>query len=336
MPSLHKLLISGAAISLLAACGGTAAKTTDVAASSSAVPSSAPAAPVKLTVGIIPISNMVPLVTAQKRGFFEEEGLTVETTAATGGVPLATALAAGKGVDIIYSNYLTAMQARVNGFPLTIIADQNRAGNQAPDSQQLIVKADGPIKSLADLRGKRIGVNALNNINALSVQVALEKGGLAPKDVTFVAVPFPSMGDAIAKGSIAAAAQVEPFATRLNGSGATRAISYPFLEMQPGLDIAGWISTEDFVTKNAKVVEGFVRALDKANSYLRDNADERIALIAEYTKSEPDAVKKLVIDQWPGVKVDADSLQMQLDLAKKFGLFKGDLRAADMVSATAK
>ena len=70
-------------------------------------------------------------------------------------------------------------------------------------------------------------------------RIIYEKNGVSVEKVTFVEVPFPKMGDALVHKQIDAAAMVEPFATRLMKTGSVKAVTYPLVEVTPGLDIAG-------------------------------------------------------------------------------------------------
>jgi hypothetical protein len=49
------------------------------------------------------------------------------------------------------------------------------------------------IRTVADLKGKKVAVNTLNNIGTLAVSATLDAHGLRPQDVNFVEIPFPDM-----------------------------------------------------------------------------------------------------------------------------------------------
>jgi len=63
-----------------------------------------------------------------------------------------------------------------------------------PHNQALYTLPGSPIATLGDLKGRRIGVNALSNIGTLLISSVLEEHGLSVNDVHFVQVPFPAMG----------------------------------------------------------------------------------------------------------------------------------------------
>jgi NitT/TauT family transport system substrate-binding protein len=61
---------------------------------------------------------------------------------------------------------------------------------------------DSPVTTIADLKGRRIGVNVLNNIGTLLISSVLEEHGLSARQVNFVAMPLPAMGPALKRGAI--------------------------------------------------------------------------------------------------------------------------------------
>ena len=72
-----------------------------------------------------------------------------------------------------------------------------------PGTQALYTLPGSSITNVTDLKGKRIGVNALNNIGTLLISSVLEEYGLSPREVHFVTVNFPQMGAALKQHLIA-------------------------------------------------------------------------------------------------------------------------------------
>jgi NitT/TauT family transport system substrate-binding protein len=288
----------------------------------------------QIRVGIIPISNLVPLYVAQKLGYFREAGLTVETTNATGG-PALTAALVGGSLDFVYTSYVSVFQAQSQGFSLMIVANQNSAQRTAPDATSLMVRSDDGINRAQDLAGKTIGVSALLNINHITAMNYLEKNGMATNAVKFVEVPFPNMGDMLVNKQIDGAFMVEPFTTLLTQRAKVKTLAYPFMEAAPGLDIAGFVATKKFVAENPITVQNFVAALTRANAYLNSDRDARIKYVAEYTKSKPELVEKLTLDRWTH-KVNKKDLQLLSDLCHKYGVQKGAVNVNDVVYKTAE
>jgi NitT/TauT family transport system substrate-binding protein len=322
----HKaLLAAGAALSmLLAACGGD-----DGGGGEGA--SGGGEELIQITAGIIPISNLTPFYVAQEMGFFEDQGLEVETTSATGGGALTAALTGGS-VQFAYSNLITPVVAASGGVDLKIVAGQNAAQMEGEDAMALVVAADSEFQTVEDLRGQLIAVNTLKNANEIATNAVLEEAGVSPDEVQYIEMPFPEMANALIRGDIAAANLVEPFKTLVGDQ--LRELTYPFVDVEPGLDIAGWIASTSYVEENPEVVEKFTAALDQANQYLNDDVEERIRWTAEFTESDPELIRELTLDRWVST-IDTESFQRFVDLGVRYGILDQEIDVTTLMYETA-
>jgi ABC-type nitrate/sulfonate/bicarbonate transport system substrate-binding protein len=79
---------------------------------------------------------------------------------------------------------------------------------------KILVPKGSPIASLADLKGKKIGSpQTTGAIGNLAVETTLKAHGVDPRDVTFVATPFPDEQTALARHQVDAVWATEPFVT---------------------------------------------------------------------------------------------------------------------------
>jgi putative hydroxymethylpyrimidine transport system substrate-binding protein len=124
-----------------------------------------------------------PLFVALEKGYFADHGLEVKMIAPSNPNDPPKLVAAGKA-DIAVS-YQHQHQMQVDqGLPLVRIATL-----VATPLNSLVVLADGPIKSLADLKGKTIGYS-VGGFETVLLKVMLEKHGLTLSDVKLVNVNF--------------------------------------------------------------------------------------------------------------------------------------------------
>lgn len=124
-----------------------------------------------------------PLFVALEKGYFADRGLDVELIAPSNPNDPPKLVAAGKA-DIAVS-YQHQHQLQVEqGLPLVRIATL-----VATPLNCLVVLQDGPIKSLADLKGKTIGYS-VGGFETVLLKVMLEKEGIALSDVKLVNVNF--------------------------------------------------------------------------------------------------------------------------------------------------
>jgi NitT/TauT family transport system substrate-binding protein len=161
-----------------------------------------------LTVGAVPVADEAGLYIAEDEGLFKQEGLNVKIDS------IVSSADATKGqndgtYDVTAGNSVSYIQDQVTGQSnLEIIAEGSL---MQPDTQALYTLPGSSITDVTDLKGKRIGVNALNNIGTLLISSVLEEYGMSPKQVHFVPVNFPDMGAELKKHVIDVAWLPEPF-----------------------------------------------------------------------------------------------------------------------------
>ncbi|HET7714394.1 MAG TPA: ABC transporter substrate-binding protein [Bauldia sp.] len=138
-----------------------------------------------------------PLVIAKEAGYFERHGLEVELVAPADPSAPPRLVAAGQG-DVAVTYQPDLMLQIKEGLPLVRFGTLVETPLNA-----LIVLADGPIKSLADLKGKRIGYSVAS-IQSAYLSGMLDSVGLTMDDVTMVNVNF-NLVSALLAGQIDAA-----------------------------------------------------------------------------------------------------------------------------------
>ena len=255
-----------------------------------------PADAVEMTVGYIPISIYAPVFVAADKGYYAEEGLDVELEPFAGGSDLATLTESGQLEAAATGAGPALWNAVALGLPLALVAAGHREGN--PVATPLMISRDscesGAIKSVADLLGKRVAVNAPGATEYWLAQ-ALGTGGLTLDDVDLRTLAFPDAVLALESGALAAAMVAEPLATKAEQDGfAVRlATDFPVQAVQPTAIVAN----TDFIGENPDAVQGFVTAYLRA---CRDLAGEGFAdpvnleIIGRYAPVSPELIAAAV------------------------------------------
>jgi NitT/TauT family transport system substrate-binding protein len=301
----------------LAACGGDGGS------------SSKPGAPAQIDVGIIPIVAVAPVALGVDKGFFKEEKLEVRLHVGQGGAALVPAVVSGQ-YDFAFGNNVSVLIARSMGLPVRIVSAANSAGKDPDPIEEALVARDGAIRSPADLAGKTIAVNTLNNIVELANRATIQAAGVDPSTVKFVEIGFPDMGNALEQGRVDAADIAEPFLTAAQEKGG-RIIARPFRVLQQDLYISSWFSTDTFLKGNADVTERFLRALDRSKKYATEHPDEARKTVRELLQASPEVAQKLTLSYWPEGLPSRESLTILTDAATKQGLMKSDKVSIDDV-----
>jgi NitT/TauT family transport system substrate-binding protein len=303
----RSLLAAVAAVALMTAgCGGTQASS----------PSSD--GTTKVTVGVIPIVDVAPIYLGVKQGFFSDEGLDVTLETAQGGAAIVPAVVSGQ-YQFGFSNTTSLLLANSQGLPLKVVAaGVASTGEDGKDFGAVIVKADSGIKTAKDLAGKRVAVNTLKNINTTTINNVVQEAGGDPSTISYVELPFPDIAAAVAKGDVDAGQVVEPFLTIATGQGDRQVVSN-YAGTDPDLTVGMYFTSQQYVSQNAKVADGFTAAMKKSMAYAAAHPDEVRAILSTYTKIDPAVQNDLVLPKWPS-EVDQDSVKLLGDLAKKDGL----------------
>ncbi len=160
-------------------------------------------------------SRMAPLWVAAQEGFFKKQGLDARVVSIRGGTQVTQALLGG-GLDIAYSDPPATIAAIAAGAPLVEI--------MATATVMPFYLVGAPaVKTLADLKGKRVGSSGLGlSASRLALIVAFKQLGLDPErdKITFVAAGTePERIAGLASGALAATVVAPEFRTRISELG---------------------------------------------------------------------------------------------------------------------
>jgi NitT/TauT family transport system substrate-binding protein len=342
---LGALALSGAACGSDAndSAGTTAAPAATGAPTSTTAPAGTTAAPAATTtsapaakpekgeikLGILPIADVAPVFIAISRGFFADEGLKVSTEFAQGGAATIPALVSGD-LDIGFGAYPSFFSAISQGLPLKLISEANRP---APLFAGLYSMPDSGIAKVADMKGKTVAVNTLNNVVQLAVQAQLEDVGLSLKDVKLVEIPFPDMVATLQRGDVDVISVVEPFGSvARNTLNATLVIDM-FANRMKDFPVAGFFVTDSFEEKNPNTVAAFVRAFNKAVEVANSDADAVPTILPTYiTTATVESARKLNYPLFVS-GIDLTVLQTVPDFMVKAGVLTKPIDVGEHVVA---
>lgn len=167
-------------------------------------------------VGGKPLFYYLPLTIAERKGFFEEEGIKATINDFGGGAKSLQALVGGS-VDIVTGAYEHTIRMQNKGQDIKAVCELGRFPGIC-----IAVRKDlaNEIKTIADLKGKNVGVTAPGSSTALLLQYALIKNGQSADAASIIGVGGgASAVAAIKKGEIAALVHLDPVITRLEVDG---------------------------------------------------------------------------------------------------------------------
>jgi len=214
---------------------------------------------------------------------------TVDMTFTRGTPEAATLLASGQADLATLSCSAFATTITKNAVPggLTIISDNYQDGHQGNASNTFFVLKDSPIKTVKDLKGKKVGINAFGSAVDLVLRVVLKKNGLDPRrDVEIVEVAFPNMAPAIREKRVDCGVLVIPFLAAEAPKGDLRTLFTGGDAFGPS-SVIFQVTTNTFLKNNEAAVRAFLEDYVQGLAWYYDPANraKAIDLIADFTKS---------------------------------------------------
>ena len=222
------------------------------------------------------LSNILNLI-AEQVGFFKEEGLQVEVRFSTGG-PQATQITASGGADIGQVTQEPAIEGYDKGVRGKIFYTQFTRL-----IYHIAVPADSAIQSIADLKGKKIGVSNMASASLVVARSALRQHKVPIEGDTFRPV---GLGD----GAVAAlrTGQVQALSmwTAAYASMMRAGISFRFLYHPTVAEIGsgGFFASDKVLAEKRDSLIKFARAQAKATVFVLENPEATLRL---YWKANP-------------------------------------------------
>ncbi|WP_310599986.1 NrtA/SsuA/CpmA family ABC transporter substrate-binding protein [Desulfobulbus sp.] len=198
--------------------------------------------------------------------FFYREFLAKEDTVSvspfTNPADQKTALLAGS-LDMTGTTLAHAIQSAAMDQPVVVVAAL------CNKCSALVVRADGPIRQVADLAGKRVGY-VPGTMHEILLRETLGQSGLAPgRDLTLVRIDFFDMGTALAQGAIDAFLSGEPFPSLSVAQGYGRILGHPYFDESVGTINGAMLVTREMIDRHPERVRQLVGAHARATELLK-------------------------------------------------------------------
>ena len=264
-----------------------------------------------------------PLVVAQEKGFFKDAGLDVTLTAPADPNDPPKLVAAG-GTDIAVSYQPQLILQVDEGLPLVRIGTL-----VSTPLNSVVVLRDGPVKTLKDLKGRKVGYSIAGFEDAL-LGAMLEKQGLTLKDVELVNVNF-SLSPSLLSGQVDAV--IGAFRNfELNQMEIEKhpgRAFYPEEEGVPPYDELILVARKD--KANDPRFKRFLAAVERATLYILNHPEESQAA---FVKGRPELNDELNRRAWADTLPRFSHSPAALD-AERYTRFAEFLKARGLIRAVA-
>ena len=275
----------------------------------------------QVKVGVIPIVDVAPIYLGQKKGFFGNRKIELTMESGQGGAAIVPGVVSGQ-FQFGFSNFTSLLIAQTKNVPIKTVANGVAStGEQGKDFGAVMVKADSPIRTAADLVGKKVSVNTLKNIGDTTVRESVRKAGGDPKNINFVEVPFANAPAALEEGQVDAVWVVEPSLSQVKAAGG-RLVASNYVDAAPNLSVAAYFTSAKLAGEDADLVKRFTEAINESLTYADGHPDEVRAVLGSYTKIDEKTRAGLTLPKWP-TEINKASIDTLAKLGGQDGIFDG-------------
>lgn len=281
----------------------------------------------QLAVGSSPTISNASLYLGTQDGTFAAGKLVVTPQQIQSGQQAVPQLLNGQ-IQFAAADPLGTILAISNHTPIKFVANGNVVpSDPQKDASGLIARADGPVKTLADLNGRTVAVNATKSLGQVALEAAIDAKGGDSSTVKFVEIGFPQMIAAVKNGTVDAAATTEPFVTAASTQG-LQAVPFGGLSTTlDGVPQVVYVTSDAYATAHPDIVKQFATAMDASNAKLSNDPDKIRQIGATSTSIGADTLGKIRLPTF-GPKLSTDKLTQLEDLMVKYKVMSapvGDL-----------
>jgi NitT/TauT family transport system substrate-binding protein len=251
----------------------------------------------KITFGYLADPSHEAALWALRNGKVKSDTIVVESTPLN--ISALIQATAAKTYDIIETAAVAVPRARERGLDLRIVGTGLRY-HKSGEGSGIWVKKGSPIKTVADLKGKKLGVYSLGSAGITLIRIALAdvhgfnvnvRGG----DVEFLEMPAPALPAALASGSIDAATLIHAQAYKAMQTGEFVPITQTAEDLTKKFGVrmvsAVLAGYGDKLDANAAAYTEFLRLVHASTEYAQAHPDEVFPAVGKETKTDPEFFK---------------------------------------------
>src|SRR6266705_2849689 len=242
--------------------------------------------------------TMMPLAVAKERGFFQKEGLNVEMVLMPAALNIKVLLAG----DIQYATTITSgVVANIRGINTRVVMC-------FVDRVLLDLVGTPEIGSIADLKGKLIGISSRGGLHDVTMRRIFAQSGMEPSQATFITVG--------GQGAMLASLQSKRIAAGVLNP------PHNFLAYREGLKNLGFagnfvripstgiVTMKETLERSPDQVRRMLRALTRARAFAKDNKAATVAILRRFVQMNDEELVTKIYDyhkraETPDGRVDA-------------------------------
>ncbi|MDR1978502.1 MAG: ABC transporter substrate-binding protein [Synergistaceae bacterium] len=269
---------------------------------------------------------------ADLKGFYEEEGIKAEFIGLLEGLSVYQMLEQGL-IDVTDGHTDKLTQARLAGIKVKAVLPGMVDHPKLPHVRYY-AREDGPIETLDDIVGKKVGISNYAACNDGYLKAYLNKRGIEG-EVEWVVLPKAGqMEQALSQGLIDLSTTHPPFASLVVNAGGSKQVASTWdLYNSPGAGLSIRAFHEDFLAAHPEEVKAFSRAMYKTRKWINENPNEAIPLVSEALGLDPAKVNVELDTFWfseePGIK--KEDIELWFEISESLGYWNhGDIEPEEV------
>lgn len=280
----------------------------------------------QLKIGVLPIEDIMPMVVAEKNGYFAQENLKVDLVRFQSAVEQGNAMQSG-ALNGMVTDMIVATMMKDSGLDLKMTSITLGANPQ--EGRFAIIAAPGSnIKNLQDLKGKSLGIS-YNSIIEYVSDGLLKDAGIDPSEVKKTSVPkIPVRMEMLFNKQIDAITVPDPMVTFAEFKGG-KVIAQ---DTTRNLSQAVILFDQKTLSEKKGAIEGFYRAYAKAVEDLNNHPDQYKQLMVENVNIPEPIAKDYKLQHYPQPQTPTEEdVNNILQWMRQKELLKNDLKYTDLV-----
>jgi NitT/TauT family transport system substrate-binding protein len=244
-----------------------------------------------------------PYAIAMEKGFFKEAGIDITgiLTSQGGGTTVRNVLAGGLPYGEVALS--AAVAAAQEGIDIRVV----NGGAQTVADMLFVVMPDSPIKTLKDIKGKKIAYTSPKSVTQMVAIMTVEKAGLRQDEVTLVSTGGIGAGlTALGSGGVDVAPSLDPVWSRTKDKYRPLAL---LKDLFPPIMQTVGITTPDFINKSPDKLRAIINGRRKGVEFIHANPAEAGRIFAKAYNLEAalgeTAIRNMIgVDYWSNGRLD--------------------------------
>lgn len=287
--------------------------------------------PVTVRIGYLNIVASLPLFVAEEQGFLKEEGIDYKISPVATSNQLVDAIVADNLDCFIESSAIPVLAVELQSPGKLKVFSVSEITSKAP-FDSLLVKETSAIKTLSDLKGKKIGVFPGSTATNL-LKKYLQDKGIDISGITFVPMPPQNQLAALVEGSTDVLHAYEPTtAIALSKGGFKQLYGSVYADMiSPNPQGVAAVSVA-FSQKYPQTTEKVIHALERAMVFMKEHDEETRQILMKRLNLPESATKRTVfLYMLPHKEINVSIFQQYADMLTDIGELSGHVNVKNLI-----